>query len=41
MKKGSKMTEEQKRKNREIQKRVWANPELRRKHSLVHKGQIA
>ena len=39
MKKGSKMTEEQRRKNRETQKRVWANPELRKKHSEIHKGQ--
>jgi len=38
MKKGSKMTEEQRRKNRETQKRVWANPELRKRHSEIHKG---
>lgn len=40
MKKGSKMTEEQKRKNREAQKRVWANPELRKRHSEIHKGKV-
>lgn len=40
MKKGSKMTEEQRRKNREAQKRVWANPELRKRHSEIHKGQV-
>ena len=40
MKKGSKMTEEQRRKNRETQKRVWTNPELRKRHSIIHKGQI-
>ncbi len=39
--KGSKMTEEQRRRNREIQKNVWANPELRKKHSQIHKGQKA
>ncbi|MBN4049105.1 hypothetical protein JYT91_00640 [archaeon AH-315-M20] len=40
MKKGSKMTEEQRRKNRETQKRVWANPELRKRHKEIHKGQV-
>jgi len=40
MKKGSKMTEEQRRKNRETQKRVWANPELKERHKEIHKGQI-
>ena len=41
MKKGLKMTEEQKMRNREIQKKVWANPELRKRHSQIHKGQTA
>lgn len=40
MKKGSKMTEEQRRKNREAQKIVWANPKLRKRHSQIHKGQV-
>jgi len=40
MKKDSKMTEEQRRKNRETQKRVWANPELRERHREIHKGQV-
>ncbi len=34
------MTEEQRRKNRETQKKVWANPKLRKRHSEIHKGQI-
>ena len=38
MRKGSKQTEEQRRRNREIQKKVWANPELRERHSQIHKG---
>ena len=41
MKKGSRMTEEQRRRNREIQKKVWTNHELRKKHGQIHKGQIA
>jgi len=35
------MTEEQRRRNREIQKKVWTNHELRKKHGQIHKGQIA
>jgi very-short-patch-repair endonuclease len=41
MKKDSKMTEEQRQRNIEAQKKAWANPELRKKHSLVHLGQKA
>jgi len=41
MKKGSKLTEEQRQKNIEAQKKAWANPELRKRHSEIHKGQIA
>jgi len=41
MKKGSKMTEEQRQRNIEAQKKVWSNPKLRKRHSEIHKGQIA
>lgn len=41
MGKGWKMTEEQRQRNIEAQKKAWANPELRKRHSLVHMGQVA
>jgi len=40
MGKGYKMTEEQRQINIDAQKKAWSNPELRKRHSEVHKGQV-